>query len=1328
MSQTYDINDPTDLAILGADYEGISDNEWQAYIEFTQQPEYKKQFTFEERGCLMTMAKQAGQYRKPTPKQMLWGMGIVDKIERLKEKENQNELTEKALENDKLKLKTQHATFRVAWHDNKWNGTVCNNPAKNRYCSGFHSMLSERLRKRKEQNFEEEIEHKGQPINDYIPPCFWSINIFGDKDIQVQHDNPAEKKLDLIQESLPAHSMFSWPFAISFSRNNEQIRSDGAYPKNLESVRIPRFRSKIKENKSVAFMYAKFSNPLTEEEQQYLVVGCALVTQKGEPQFFGPEEVIKTKRQSKTKYRNFPSMNWALRFSFENDALRVRMPYHEYLEYIEKVELDAEKKDYYLNRIKVAITEPELEHCFKYVAMDIDDDEAIFILSKMRKQLIDCKDDGIVSPVEMQAKIDSIEELLGFCWRKRSYFPGFSSISRELLNWDKPEFLLDELIEDLQQSEMGAYAEKFIELIENPNADKGYKKYASLLQDLKEAYEDSYGLSTEQFLQLCMLNLKPYQFKRVLKGKLTVTDDWRKDLDNEKSSHELTEICNNPYLLFEDYIAWDGLLDTVNGEELDSPIDLFKIDIAYFPDNKFEINRIDLQRNMRNNDKRRLRALTIRYLRTLINSGNCFADAKELEEAVKQYPLFYNMGTEYQIASSFFERLNADYKQHFVENDKVIVIEENATKYFYLAEVYNAEQKIQHLVEKLLAGEQLQNTYSEFDAYIEKSIKKLRDKIGNKFDTELFKEERTTLYSNIYKNKLFVLAGNPGSGKSYELLNILTDWQNSGNKNLVLTPTGKAALRLKTDSDFPGIETSTIDKFLTDVKNGKISRTTINQYNNIVVDEMSMVDLLKLRDLLEVINIDVPAFKRLVLVGDPHQLPAIGYGKVLQDILYYLKTHTQYQKNAIELQSNCRQELVESKILEFSEGYITDGELSQELKESIFSGITDISKGFRVHFWNTEAELEKLINDEFVLLTQKHKGSREEKLNLVFKLDKDGSIGTQSMDLEQFQIITPYKSDFFGTMQINDYIQSDFKKETELSLMDDMYKQSDKIIRTKNYYVNGRLLLSNGSIGLIRFDDEQRLYFPELNEPISIYGEGGIRKSERELFELAYAITVHKAQGSGFNHLFFVLPKKPGLLSKELVYTALTRSRESVSLFVQGNIKEGFDKSVLEKARVRSSTSNRKTTLMLDKPYRYYALEVDGKFIQSGIELLIYQTLKEFQNQLGTSEFSFEYELRPEVKGETLPMKTDFTIITPKGLWYWEHLGRIGNKSYEWIWHNVKRKSYQGYGVEDRLLTTHQLNGINPEKIKQIIENIISGNVATEDNTNKYSKHHYSLR
>lgn len=1334
MAQQYDINDPYDLDIMRAHYDNISEEEWQAFIDFTLLSENKRVFTFEDRGCLMRMADKAGQFRRPADKDIRRGLGLAEKIDRLMEQAVANEDAENALEHDKI-IKERHVTFRVAWHDNKWDGSICKDPLKNRYCSGFHSLLSERLRKRKEKNLEQEIALKGQLITDeYVPPCFWSVNLFGKQNLTVKHDNPADSGLTLITEELPAQSMFSWPFAVSFTRTNEQMKADGAYPKNLETVRIPKFNNAVRKGQSVAFMYAKFSNPLTEEDQQYLVVGCGLVTDKGDYHYFGPKALIDKKKASKPKYRNFPSMNWAIRYSFQEPDLLVRMPYHEYLDYVNQPGFDADGKEQLLNKIKVAITEPELNHCFKYVAMDVDDDEAIFILTKMRKQLIDCKDDGIVPPAEMRDRIDAVEQLLAFCWKKRTYFPGFSSICRSVLNWDKQEFLLDELLEELQQSEQDEYYDTFLALIENPDSNKAYRKYAGLLKDVKEALEDNYGLTEEQFLHLSMLNLKPFQYERILSGKLKLSGDWKKTIEDERASHKLEEICSNPYLLYEDYQAYDALLNPVTGEETDSPIALFKIDVAYFPDTRFGVERKDLQRQMRNNDKRRLRALTIRYLRTLENTGHCFVDAEELENAIKAYPLFYNVNTEYQIPAHFFHNLKPDYIIHFEETeDKVKVISENDTKYFYLFEVYKAEGEIEKVIHQLIQNEPLTITFPDFEYYINTSCVKLGDKLGDAFEEELFRSERQQLYANIYRNRLFVLAGNPGSGKSYELLNIITEWKKRGEKYLLLAPTGKAALRLKTDPDFKGIDAFTIDKVLADIRNKKMTIPTLQSFHNIIIDEMSMVDLMKLRDLLRLINVEVPSFKRLVLVGDPHQLPAIGYGKVLKDILYFLRTNKEHADKCIELQTNCRQELAESRILDFAEGYITDGEIDADLISILSSGQTDISKGFRIHFWNTEEELYGQVNKEFDWLCSNLEaplsGNTDEKLNQLLGLEKTGEISSsRPYNLENFQLITPYRSEYFGSGQINDYIQRVYKANQELELINDWFKQSDKIIRTKNYYEKGKLILSNGSIGLIRNYSKTILHFPELDEPMPVYGEDGIRSTELEEFDLAYAITVHKAQGSGFNHCFFILPKKPGLLSKELIYTALTRSRESMTLFVQGDREEPFEKSVLEKARSRSYTESRRTTLLLDKPYRYYALEVDGIFIESRVELLIYQALKEAQKEFGEDELKFLYEIKPTVGDNQLPMKTDFTVITKKGIWYWEHLGRLGNKKYEWTWHNVKKKTYAEYGLMDRLITTDERNGINPEKIKEVIEIIVSDLVETEDATNRYSLHHFALR
>lgn len=1340
MARSYDLQDPYGLAQLKYDFESVSAAEWQAYIEFASHADYWKLFAKPDRECLYDMEKHAGSTYRLSDKRILWGLKLADKIDLLREQAEKSKDIATSIQNTSNKQHLKHATFRVAWHDNKWNGTICNDPKKNCYCSGFNSLLSERLRKRKLENIDNEIKFKGCEISDkYIPPCFWGINVFGKKSFIVKHDNPAEKNLIPIAEELPPHSIFSWPFAVSFTRDNNQFKLEGAYPKNLEEVRIPRFNEKIHKNQSVAFIYTKFSNPLTEEDQQYLVVGCGLVTAKGDYQHFEPLSLIQEKRNGKSKYKNFPSINWALRFSFEDESQMVRMPYHEYMDYVNKPGIEEDVKQKYLDKIKVAITEPELEHCFKYVAMDIDDDEAIYILSKMRQRLMDCENDGIVPVAEMQLKIKAIDELLEHCWLKRSFFPGFASISRYILNWDKPKFLLDEFIEELQKNEGSEYAIKFIDLLKNPTSDASYKKYATLLREVKTKYDENFDLTDEQFLHLCLLNLKPFQFERILTGKLILSGDWKKTIEDEKRSHSLDEICNNPYLLFEDYQSYESLLDDVTGEEKDNPIDLFKIDIAYFPDTRFGIERLDLQYTMKNNDKRRIRALLIRYLHTLENTGHCFADAAEVEEAIKNYPLFYNTGTDYNLRADFFETISNDYIIHFEENEKKLkVISENDTKYYYLYEVYQAEEEIEEVIELLLKEADNHDAYNHFEDYLNISINGdgkeepgLKEKLKNHFDEAQFREERNKLYQNIYKKKFFVLAGNPGSGKSYELLNIITDLQKKGEKCLLLAPTGKAALRLKSDSKFPNIDASTIDKFMADIKSNKLSRSSLYEYKNLIIDEMSMVDLMKLRNLFRLFNFKIPSFKRLILVGDPQQLPAIGYGKILKDIIYYLSTHSHCIDSWFELQTNCRQELADSRILEFSEGFITDGELSRELKDKIISGNTDISKGFRIHFWQTEEELNSKIDEEFNYLCKnlKIEGDVLSKLNRLFELAPDGSLKKKKeFNLEYFQILSPYKSDFFGTGPLNEFIQTAYKPSLKLELMNDWFKQSDKIIRTKNYYVNNRLILSNGSIGLIRKDKEITLYFPELEDPMPLYGDEGLRIGEQEFFDLAYAITVHKSQGSGFNHTFFVLPNKSGLLSKELVYTALTRSRESVTLFVQGVPGDVFDKSVLEKARSRSFTESRKTSLLLDKPFRYFALEADGQFIESRVELLIYQALKATQLKLGIENFSFVYEVHPVIDGIELPMKTDFTVITNNGIWYWEHLGRIGIKSYERTWHELKKPSYQKYNAYEKLLTTHERNGINPDKIIEIINLLIDNKIDTEDSTFKYSKHHYSLR
>ena len=1324
----YDINDPYDVATMTAIFEGYSAAELNKYIDIAKE----KKFSFGEVGQLTTASKKAGLSKYLSSKQIVVVLSIIDKLDAMLEDDQKNDKAAKLFDNDSFKMPLAHLTLRVAWHDNKWNGSICKHPENNTYCNGFNSLLSERIRRRKDENMEKELANAGKSLNeiDYLPPCFWSANLFGKENVNVKHDNPAAPNLIPIEDVLPPKSMLSWPFSVSFTRTDKEHKESGAYPKNLQDVRIPRFNSKIHEGKSIAFMYAKFSNPITEEEQQYLVVGAGIVDNKeraSEIKHFGPEEeieTIKSRPKSNFKYRNFPSMNWAMRFSFD-DYSTVRMPYHEYLEEAEK--LDDEAKDGFLDKIKVAITEPEIEWCFKYVALDIGDDEAIYILTKMRKSLISCQDDGVVPRAKMLELIEKVEGLLELAWSSRSYFPGFVGISRVLLyQQNEPKFGLEDFYNDFKEEETEPDV-LLKQILKDPVAFAVSKAYASAIKDLVEKLEQR-NISIDQFLRLSMLNLKPFQFQRIIDGKLKLPSGWIRSFDDDvKRTHDTLSIIENPYLLYEDYQCWLDSHDDVYGEELDSPIDLFKIDIAYFPHTRFK-PRIDIQRSMSFIDKRRIRALVIRHLNTLENTGDCFTDAQSLQKALAAYPLFYDIGSDYALPDNFLHPISSELSNHFQEEPKKLVLTEaNDTTYFYLANVYEAEKNVEEKITTLLLSPDNGDTFNKLPVYIKTSVDKLKKIIGDHFDEKGFIEERENLYKSIFSKKLYVVSGSAGSGKSYEILNIISHLEKEENqKCLLLAPTGKAALRLSNDKDFPNIKASTIDKFIVDVNNKKISAAELREYKNVIIDETSMVDLLKFNRLLSLLNFNEPSFKRLILIGDPNQLPAIGYGRILADIISFLRSQKKYINNFIELETNCRSELIENDVLKLAEAFKQAGEFEPSLLKKFKTKQNIISTGFKATYWSTKDELYKQLEDEFAVLSKDFKGTTTEKLNQVLGLTADGEIVKNKTDIENFQILSPYNGQYSGSSNINDFIQLNFKKDSKFEFRKNQFKKADKLIRTKNYYESKELILSNGTMGFINSKSNESFYY-ESSDGISKLPFYDIRGGEQDFFELSYAISVHKSQGSGFNHLFLVLPARYGLLSKELVYTALTRTKKSITLFLQTNDEK--TNNVLEIAQSRSFSASRRTSLMLDKPFRFYDLEPEsGIFVESRVELFIYHILMKKRDELGVDKFNFSYESKPIVAGKEVNIKTDFTILCNNKTWYWEHLGLLGQRKYTWVWKNLKTNTYKEFGIWESIITTDETNGINPSKIEGLIDLIIQDKVDTEDKHYQYSNHHYYLR
>ncbi|MDI3502723.1 MAG: hypothetical protein PWR09_848, partial [Archaeoglobi archaeon] len=233
---------------------------------------------------------------------------------------------------------------------------------------------------------------------------------------------------------------------------------------------------------------------------------------------------------------------------------------------------------------------------------------------------------------------------------------------------------------------------------------------------------------------------------------------------------------------------------------------------------------------------------------------------------------------------------------------------------------------------------------------------------------------------------------------------------------------------------------------------------------------------------------------------------------------------------------------------------------------------------------------------------------------------------------------------------------------------------------------------------------------------------GSPLKAEKRI-DFAYAITVHKSQGSDFDYVILVLKDVTSFITRELIYTALTRAKKKLYILVHEHLAEELP-TILWEVYENSAVEKIKTMLFSAKrsPFKPYLLELrDGKKIalRSKIEYIIAKTLD-------TLGIEFEYEPKEEYF-EDKRIYPDFRITINEESYYWEHLGRLDDKKYRERWLR-KLEDYRALGWEDRLITTSESEGVsNPEKtIEQIIQDLRNGTLKTIENGYP-SRHHYEL-
>ena len=484
--------------------------------------------------------------------------------------------------------------------------------------------------------------------------------------------------------------------------------------------------------------------------------------------------------------------------------------------------------------------------------------------------------------------------------------------------------------------------------------------------------------------------------------------------------------------------------------------------------------------------------------------------------------------------------------------------------------------------------------------------------------------------------------------------------------------------------------------------------------HNLIIDESSMLDLPKFAEILR--SVDFLNLKRLILVGDPNQLPPIGFGKPFSDVIDMMAQKPDiYHNNGVQLEVNCRAEMSDEFIgftrIFSNENKFAEGYLAQTAKEG---HICDDALEFV--FWHSGDDLQKSLSSKVIELLRSEGYAAN---NLPSFLGIENS--KKTIKLEKFQVLSPYKSGYYGASGLNLHFQDQLRSGVtfEKRVGDIEFKLFDKVMHTENEYKGQDLLVSNGSLGAIM--NNGKVFFTDSEKTISIKD----LKTKNKL-ELAYAITVHKSQGSGFNHVFIVLPEKAQYTSRELFYTALTRAKNKVTVFIQQGNDIIDPPEFFNKIKSNSSVVGRRTSLFSDCDQTYAYAPDDGVIVKSRVEYIIYRKLLEAQRRHGG--FSFKYEELYQVNGQNFNIHPDFVIrFGESRVVFWEHLGRVTSPAYMKGW-DKRRKIYEDKNDFDNVITTDELQGISDEKIEMIIENIISNTMVTEDSSNRYSNMHFSLR
>ncbi len=427
-----------------------------------------------------------------------------------------------------------------------------------------------------------------------------------------------------------------------------------------------------------------------------------------------------------------------------------------------------------------------------------------------------------------------------------------------------------------------------------------------------------------------------------------------------------------------------------------------------------------------------------------------------------------------------------------LSQEKKIFLEETEDhKAVYLAPFYIAERGIATYLKRLMDS---LSSIRKIDS--QKALSWVEDKLGIKLAQR--QKEAVLLATN---SKVLVITGGPGTGKTTIIKAILKIFQQLKINIILAAPTGRAAKRMSEATAFPA---KTIHRLLEySPKDGGFKRNQDNPLNAnlVIIDEASMIDTLLMYHLVKAI----PSYAHLILVGDINQLPSVGPGNVLKDII---------SSNNFPV--------------------VTLNEIFRQAKKSMIVVNAHKVNNGKFPLIKTPADRKELIDFYFI-----HEEEPEKALNKIIKLCKDRIPSRFGYDTKDIQVLTPMNRGVIGTSNLNYELQSHLNpNELFMTYGSRVFKLGDKVMQISNNYEKD---VFNGDIGWVSKIDKEGYQIEIDHDGRKVVYE----RSELDEITLAYAVSVHKSQGSEYPVVIIpVMTQHYILLQRNLIYTAITRAKK----------------------------------------------------------------------------------------------------------------------------------------------------------------------------------------